>query len=125
MSKYEQVAINAVGHIKKNPALRPRDAWAKAAAEIFSDSPSSRDKGCPRTAFLALCEAGHINGVPSGTYAPQATDNKRYTIDAFKLLQKHPALTAKELWRRVAPSGKTPNHQMDVLLALRDGGFLA
>jgi len=38
-------------------------------------------KGCPRGAFLELCEAGMIKGIASGKYT-RSKRNKEYAIDA-------------------------------------------
>ena len=36
----------------------PAQAWKSAADQVFPDSDSSRSKGCPKSAFLGLCEDG-------------------------------------------------------------------
>ena len=114
---YGQAAIKATNMQHNGEYNSPRAAWGKAVEVVFPDSPSSQDKGCPRCAYLGLCEDGLVKGVPRGNYT-NSEDNKRYAVNAVSELRKNPNLTSEELWERVAPKGKTENSQMDVVLAL-------
>jgi hypothetical protein len=69
MAKYGEVATRAVGLLLWEPDTSPADAWESAAARVFPDSPSSREKSCPRSAFLGLCEDGIVTGVSPGAYS--------------------------------------------------------
>jgi hypothetical protein len=97
----------------------PEQAWESAIAE-FTESHSSRMKSCPKHAFLGLCQAGVIAGIPSGMYGARG-DNKngRYALQAWRLLQSEPKLSADKtaLWARLdAPTNE--NNQMDVVVCL-------
>jgi len=126
VSGYGAVAVAAVELI--HGGLAPASAWAQAALAIFPHSQSQRDKGCPRGAFLGLCEAGIVAGIRSGTYT-RSVDNKGYAIRAVELLASDPSLAKsgpKALWDQVMQGvPKVPNGQMDVVLALWRNGFLA
>jgi len=84
---------------------------------------SRQSKGCPRCAYLGLCEDGLVKYVRSGKYTT-SKKNKRYAVVAVSELRKNPNLTEDELWERVAPEGKTPNNQMGVVLGLWESGLI-
>jgi hypothetical protein len=118
ITKYGQTALKATELIARG--FEPPDAWQSAANSIFPDSRENQKKGCPKGAFLGLAAAGHLVGAPPGDYTT-SVDNKRYAIDALRLLQRHPELAATpdELWRRVLRgSRKVHNDQMGVVTAL-------
>ena len=126
MGKYGQVAIAATQLCRDGKATNPRDAWTVAAQNVFSSSQSSREKGCPRGAFLGLCEIGAVSGVPAGKYC-QSKKNKDYAIKALSLLNldRNREYTEDSLWAAVMQGvDKVPNHQMDVVLALWKHGLV-
>lgn len=119
MGKHGESAVIAARNCKRTSSS-PRSAWTLAVAQIFPDSESCRKKSCPRGAFLGLCEAGFVVGVPPGDYIGPNL-NADYAIVALKLLRRDPSLatTASSLWRRVASSSLMKhNQQMDVVLSL-------
>ena len=93
----------------------------------FRDAPEARRKGCPKQAFLGLCQAGLIRGV-SGDRCVKTDPslNRDYAQVAVRLLAADPGLAhagAAELWRRVMEEvrgdpEKRHNQQMDVVLTL-------
>ena len=127
--KYGKAAIEATELIYDGK--HPREAWYAACEEQFSEwQEAAIRKGCPSGAYLGLCEEGKINGVPKGRYTCSRL-NKRYALEAVKLLRSSPSLASDkaELWRKVqekAGIGKTISHnyQLDVVLALWFGGFI-
>ena len=125
MSKYGEVARLAAKAARNGAA--PQQAWKDEAKAKFPHQSASRDKGCPRNAFLGLAEDGLIVGVPSGQYT-RSKLNKRYATRAVDLLRQKPHLanTPSELWRLVMSTerdrNKTHNHQMDVVTALWSAG---
>lgn len=127
-SKYGEVAIEATRHIQET-GESPGNAWNKFAEEIFDNETSSaRDKGCPRNAYLGLCEDGLVDGVPEGNYVEKRKGkkaNKSYAIQAVHMLRSNPSLEnlrPKNLWDRVMEvmedGPDNHNNQMDVVLAL-------
>ncbi|MCK4717628.1 MAG: hypothetical protein KAT70_03075 [Thermoplasmata archaeon] len=122
---YGETAIKAVGFYQNKQADTLRCAWDKAAKETFH-SCSSQSKGCPRSAFLGLCQEGLIEGVPSGKYTV-STKNREYALKAVELLRKKPefAKNPKNLWKEALEGEhKAYNQQMHVVIALWDAGFI-
>ena len=126
MGKYGNVAKIAVDLINSGENINPVDAWNSATYQVFPDSESSRKKGCPRGAFLGLCEEGLVLGIESGQYT-RAEKNKGYALKALELLKNNPELSSneKELWKLVVESEKQSNHQMDVVITLFEEQLLA
>lgn len=124
MNKYAQVAINTVNFINKNGG-NPMLIWLKEADYIFGEHKSSAMKGCPRAAFLGLCEAGLVKGIPCGNYT-KSKKNKEYAIEAVEILKENSAdnLTSKELWSRITHNEKTHNSQMDIVYELFKRGYI-
>lgn len=127
MSKYGDVARLAARGARGGTA--PQQAWEEAAEAMFPHQGPSRDKSCPRCAFLGLAEDGLIVGVPSGAYTGSEL-TKRYAIRSVDLLRQKPHLADEpsELWRRVVCTvvGERNkihhNNQMDVVTALWSNG---
>ena len=120
MGKYGKAAEIAVDLVAKGNSLAPRDAWKKAVARVFPQSPSSQAKGCPRDSFLALCELGIVKNVAPGTYT-RSVKNKTYIARALAALRSTPALLddEKRLWHIATDGANTvANCQMEVLTAL-------
>jgi hypothetical protein len=126
MNKYAETAVNAISYIKDGTFKIPQEAWDKAVSDIFPHSKSSREKGCPRNAFLGLCELGLISGVPSGNYTKSIL-NKKYASDAVQILKNNSALADDKysLWDMVKGEGnKAHNHQMDIVTTLWSSGLI-
>ena len=62
MTKYGKAAIEAIKLLASDSCHDPKDAWDKSTEEIFGRGTASQSKGCPRGAFLGLCEQGLIKG---------------------------------------------------------------
>ena len=118
---YGLVAIEAVLNISDNTS--PKEAWQHAATTTLS-SESSRQKGCPRDAFLGLCQEGLVKGVKRGKYTNSVL-NKQYALNAVQVLMenKNKKHTSKELWQTLNLK-KAHNGQMDVVLALWKENYL-
>jgi hypothetical protein len=122
-SKYGDAALKAAG---MTDVKDPRSKWLLSVKEIFPNSLSSQKKGCPRGAFLGLCEDGLVKGIPLGSYTT-SQDNKAYAIRAVQLLHSgFSSESASVLWKRVMDGrNKAHNSQMDVVLALWNAGLVA
>jgi len=123
-NKYGEVAIN-VAKTQGNP----EENWQKEVKKCFFDSISSQKKSCPKSAFLGLCEAGFVKGIPEEKYT-RSIDNKAYAIKAIDILRNNtkPNYTPKNLWEKVKKEllivKKDHNSQMDVVLALWENGYI-
>jgi hypothetical protein len=126
INEYGDVAVRAVDKIRSGTAASPGAAWDEAAREVFPGRIHRQKKGCPRGAFLGLCDEGLVLGVPAGTYT-KSIDNKAYALRAVGLLRAAPELAAqgrRALWNRVEAKAGSHNSQMDVVLALHRNGLL-
>jgi hypothetical protein len=124
INEYGDVAIRAVEKIRTGGS--PGAAWDEAAREVFPGRVHRQKKGCPRGAFLGLCDEGLVRGVPAGTYT-RSIDNKAYALRAVELLRSTPELASRgrrTLWNRVDAKAASHNSQMDVVLALHQNGLL-
>ena len=119
MGLYGRAACMAADLVAAGESPEPRGAWHIAICRV-TRSATSRNKSCPRSTFLALCETGAVKGVPAGRYTA-SPDNKRYALKAWHALLANPELadSSSDLWR-VATDGalKCQNGQLDVLLTL-------
>ena len=122
MSTYGDAAVCAKRLILENRML-PADAW-KAAISRITKSKASQTKSCPKAAFLGLCEAGLILGIPASRYSRRPNKNAEYALIAWELLRAEPDLcdARDELWARATTAVGNPamnhNGQMDVVLSL-------
>ena len=102
------------------------EAWAAAGAQLKAagvGTESSRQKGCPGSAFVGLASGGYIRGLTS-LRTGQISENARHVLRAYELLQADLTLSSeKGRWweavrqsRNIARQGQ--NGVLDVLLAL-------
>lgn len=118
---YGSIALVAVKAIVDS-GVSPDIAWDTAV--------QGKEKGCPRGAFLGLCQNGWVAGVPSGKYLRKGNLNQQYAIKAVQYLLSKPGVNIEvgELWRVAIKTtqnlDKVHNQQMNVVLALNDAGLL-
>ncbi|MDQ1002819.1 hypothetical protein QFZ28_003219 [Neobacillus niacini] len=128
MGKYGQAAVRAVTLLNSKKMASPLNAWNQATIEIFGEGTSSQVKGCPRGAFIGLCEEGLIQGIPEGKYSYKSNSkNKEYAMKAVELIRKDAKLAddINHLWNEViGGKEKVHNYQMDVVVTLRNNGLL-
>ncbi|WP_433973608.1 DUF6979 family protein [Tunturiibacter lichenicola] len=117
-NKYGEAALIAARMDTHGKVISPAARWEHATAKLYPTSPSAQRKGGPRFAFLSLCEAGLIKGIPAGQYAP-SNKHKAYALRAIGLLNAGTHKTVTTLWAEVT-DGEDIDHnsQMDVVLAL-------
>ncbi|MBM3707944.1 MAG: hypothetical protein FJW69_06355 [Actinobacteria bacterium] len=126
MNKYREAAIEAAKLLISKTVTEPLLAWNIATSNIFGKNTSAQKKGCPKGAFLGLCEHGLIKGVQVGSYT-DSSDNKLYAIKGVKALKENPFLINDIylLWIK-ATGNKNIKHnsQMDVVIALWNEGLI-
>lgn len=117
-NRYGEAALMAARQTS-SAGVNPVARWESAMVTLYPTSPAARKKGSPRGAFLGLCEAGLVRGIPAGHYAASA-DNKSYAVRAAELLiEGKQNWSTSSLWRAVEDDpGKTHNGQMDIVVAL-------
>ncbi len=117
-NRYGEAALMAVRQTGSTDTT-PEERWETSMQKLYPTSPAARNKGCPRGAFLGLCEEGLVKGIPAGIYT-KSQANKQYAVRAVALLTEgaqHWSRTS--LWRAVTYGvDKAENSQMDVVLAL-------
>jgi len=101
-SSYEQVCTSRSGICRlysSSKVLSPRIAWDQATTNLFGKGTASQEKGCPRDAFLGLCEEGLIKGIPQGKYC-HSVKNKQYALSALRHIKNNPTLLnqSARLW---------------------------
>ena len=117
-NRYGEAAILAVRIESYGKALSPAMRWQEATKKLYPGSPSAQRRGGPRFAFLSLCEAGLVKGIPAGQYAP-SNRSKAYALRAIGLLNAGTQATVNALWAEVTDGDEISHHsQMDVVLAL-------
>ena len=126
MSKYGVLALAAHCLCTSEQKLSPVAAWKTAAKKVYPESVSLQKKGCPRGAFLGLCEAGYVVGIRPEKYT-RSIKNKAYAIAAVEaffedsIIAKNPA----KWWSKAtSKSGISENGQLEVVNALRDKQLL-
>ena len=123
MALYGKAAVRAFELIQSGHYRDPEEAWFKAVKE-YTNSKSSVKKGCPRGAFLGLCEEGIIAGVPKGIYTDSEL-NKGYALEALRILREtNYTPTRDALWNQIVKVNKAHNGQMDVVLSLWESGYI-
>jgi hypothetical protein len=117
-NRYGEAALIAARMETYGKAITPQNRWQEATQKLYPSSPSAQRKSGPRFAFLNLCEAGLVKGIPAGQYAPTNKD-KAYALRAIALLNAGTHKTVTTLWAGVTDGEILPhNSQMDVVLAL-------
>lgn len=122
-SSYGMITLTAVELIRQQ--LSPKEAWAQAVA--------GKEKGCPKSAFLGLCQFGWVRDISRGEYLSSRAlngPNKDYAIRAAQIVltDSGAAYTPRHLWElSIAHLRQSPanhNQQMNVVLALKEAGLL-
>ena len=117
-NKYGEAALIAARAGTNGKAITPAQRWDEATRKLYPNNPSLQRKGGPRSAFLSLCEAGLVKGIPAGQYAAP-NKNKTYATCAISLLEAGTHKTIPALWAEVTDGEDIPHtSQMDVVLAL-------
>ena len=117
-NRYGEAALLAVRMETYGKALSPLERWNDAVRKLYPTSPTAQRKSSPRNAFLSLCEAGLVKGIPAGQYAP-SNKHKAYATRGVSLLAAGTHKTVNALWAEVTDCEDIPHaSQMDVVLAL-------
>lgn len=129
MDKYSKSALNAVNYIVEERINNPVEAWTFATGEQFGEGSWGQKKGCPKNAFLGICEEGLVRGVKAGKYNKRKNSlNKQYAINTINLLKEDPSYFKKdnkEIWS-IVTNGKSikSNYQVEIVKALWERGLI-
>jgi hypothetical protein len=109
-------------------ALTPAERWDDAVKKLYPTTPAGQKKAGPRAAFVGLCEAGLVKGIPGGGGTPLTSAgnrNKAYAVKAVELLRAGTHNTVTQLWSAVTDDEPVDHaSQMDVVLALWKNGLI-
>ncbi len=125
-NRYGEAALLAVRMELYGKALSPLERWQDAVGKVYPTTPIGQKKRGPREAFLGLCEAGLVKGIPAGQYGAVTqigNRNKDYATEAVRLLKAGTHKTVSQLWPAVADDAEHAS-QMDVVLALWKNGLI-
>ena len=123
-NRYGEAALMAVRMETYGKAITPLERWEHAVGKLYPTTPAGQKKGGPRGAFLGLCEAGLVKGIPAGSSSP-SNKNKMLAVKAVDLLRAGTHTTVSQLWAEVNEDPETPHgSQMDVLMALWKNGLI-
>ncbi len=123
-NRYGEAALMAIRMETYGKNLTPQERWDESVKKLYPTTPIGQKKGGPRGAFLGLCEAGLVKGIPPGQYSP-SNRNKAYAIRAVQLLTAGTHTSVTQLWKAVT-DGEDIAHgsQMDVVMALWKNGLI-
>lgn len=114
MSKYAEAALMVVTDCagRNNPDIR--SAWSNAINLL-----NAYDEGCPKAAFIGLCSEGMVKGIPANCYGlKRGTKNKRYAVDAAKLLLSGHDMDIKSIWEKVTDKKIAHHGQINIVISL-------
>ncbi len=122
-NRYGEAALKAVRMDTAGKAITPRERWDRAVKTLYPNTLAGQKKGAPRTAFLSLCEAGLVLGIPAPNHPSQKRNS--HATQAVALLAAGTHTTVTQLWKEVTQGEAIPHAgQMDVVLALWKNGLL-
>lgn len=128
MNKYAKVAIEVAEELQSMEKEEQKkidlgDLWKeKCKKNEFKEA--SIKKGCPRLAFIGLCENNLIKDIEVKNSNKESL-NKNYAIEAVKVLKNDKRnYTSKELWEKIGNKDKKHNSQMNIVLALWEKGMI-
>jgi hypothetical protein len=122
-NKYGEAALIAA-RLEVSGDVSAAERWDVAVRRLYPDKPYMQKKGAPKGAFLGLCAAGLVQGVP-GDEAASGNRNGVYAVKAAELLKAGTHRTVTALWAEVTSGDELPHGaQMDVVLALWKNGLV-
>jgi hypothetical protein len=124
---YGRAAVRAAQMLQESTSSDPEAAW-KRAITLETESKDSRDKPCPRGAFLGLCGGGHIPGCSKRSAFLRNT-NGDYAVRMLRAIQKDESLLGdrERLWKAAIGRGRdSPSEQgqIDVVVSLWTAGLI-
>jgi hypothetical protein len=132
-AKFDRITAQATQRVRDGAA--PNDAWVATLRELYApEKVASQEKHtCPKWAFCILCNRGEVRHVQPGSCpAAESSSSAAYTLAALERLLADSSLAdnKSELKRLVfgdqgTDGYRTPNDEVEVLLALWESAELA
>ena len=122
-NKYGEAALIAA-RLEVPQSVTAAERWDVAVRQLYPEKPYMQKKGAPKGAFLGLCDAGMVKGIPASE-AYSGSRNAEYAAKAVELLRAGTHRNLNALWAQVT-AGDDVAHaaQMDVVLALWKNGLI-
>lgn len=124
--------LTSIAYRLAREGLRPDLAWNEGIRALYSPEKvqSQLQHTCPKWAFSILCHRGFVTDVAGGGCpAAEGKRSANFVLKARELLLSEPSLGNRkpDLKRRVfgvkgSPGFRTPNDEIEVLLALIQDG---
>ncbi|WP_260862783.1 DUF6979 family protein [Citrobacter sp. Marseille-Q6884] len=120
MTKYTDAALLTADRCLGMDKPDVKRVWAYTIQEL-----NAYDEGCPRNAFIGLCEEGMVKGIPSGCYGLRKDNkNKGYAVAAANLILSGHEVDNNAIWQQVTSGYVQPHDQVNIVIALHDAGLL-
>lgn len=120
MNKYAKAALMVVTDCSGKSSPNIRAAWSTAISVL-----DAYDEQCPKIAFIGLCSEGMIKGIPANSYGlKRETKNKRYAVDAAKLLLAGHDMDIPSIWERVTDKKIVHHGQISIVISLYQAELL-
>ncbi len=133
MSLDKKIAeITALAYSRVGAGIEPENAWNQTLKELYTPeklAPQMKHT-CPNWAFAAFCHTGNLKQVRNGcSPASEKSSSAVFALKGLECLIANPSLaTNKAVLKRMVfgekgkPGYRTPNHEIEVLLALWEAG---
>lgn len=128
MNKFAKVAIEVAEELQnmekeKQKEINLVDLWKEQCRKNELKEASIK-KGCPRLAFVGLCENELVKGIRVKNSYKKSL-NKNYAVEAVKILRDNKKnYTTRELWKEIGNKDKKHNNQMNVVIVLWEKGMI-
>jgi len=120
MTKRTDAAVITAKRCQGQATPDIKGEWQRAIQEL-----NAYDEGCPRCAFIGLCEEGMVVGIPRGNYGLHANNkNKRYAVAAARLILDGHEPDPKAIWHKVTDKRIQPHEQVGIVIVLHANGLL-
>jgi len=114
MNKYAKAALMVATDCAGKTSPDIRTAWDAAISVL-----DAYDEQCPKIAFIGLCSEGMIKGIPANSYGlKRETKNKRYAVDAARLLLAGHDMDLSSLWEKVTDEKIVHHGQISIVISL-------
>lgn len=131
-TKAGRIALAAHRYVVRG--LDPADAWRRTLEDEYEKDKldSQLRHTCPKWAFVALCESGAVASVEGSTQTdPRRRRSGEFVLEALDFLRSDPSyawrkrdLKDRVFGERGSENYRTPNDEVEVLLALWQGGLI-
>jgi len=119
MTQYERTALKAVELLRQDQSILARNIWDLTAYETISTK-ESREKQCPKLAFVSLCQLDLIKGISPQNGEVYQGICTHYMREAAKILKSEPYLinNKSKVWLKIKGHSDAIASRLDPIFAL-------